>query len=112
MLKMLMVWVCCVYLGLGIARAEAQTSCSNAGDVSICQGPAGGSVMHRVGDLTFIHWQDGATTTMTRHGDFSIVNDSREGMSGTGHHVGDTTIFNLQAGTVVCTTTGPTTLCS
>ncbi len=67
--------------------------------------------MHRIGDLTLITWQDGATTTMTRQGDFSTVIDSREGMSGTAHHFGDSTIFNLQVVTVVCLTTGPTTLC-
>ncbi len=67
--------------------------------------------MHRIGDLTLITWQDGATTTLARQGDLSVVTDSREGMSGTGHHFGDITIFNLQEVTVVCTTTGLTTLC-
>lgn len=111
MLARLAVWVSWVCLSIGIGAAQAQTSCSSAGDVSICYGSLGGSVMHRIGDLTLINWPDGATTTMTRYGDFSIVTDSREGMSGTAHHSGDSTILNLHATTLVCTTTGPSTLC-
>lgn len=115
MLTKVSVWAVWMCIGAGFGAcahaAEARTTCSNAGDVSVCHGPLGGSVMHRIGDLTLVTWQDGGTTTMTRQGDFSVVIDSREGMSGTGHHFGDITIFNLEVATVVCMTTGPTTLC-
>ncbi len=100
-----------VVLCFGAAAASAQTACGNMADGLVCREPERSSVVHRVGDLTLITWQDGATTTMSRQGDFSVVTDSSQGMSGVAHHVGDTTIVSLEEFTVVCTTTGSSTLC-
>jgi hypothetical protein len=79
--------------------------------VSAHREPERSSVVHRVGDLTLITWQDGTTTTMSRQGEFSVVTDSSHGANCVAHHVGDITIVNLEKFTVVCTTTGPSTLC-
>ncbi len=91
--------------------ASAQAVCSNTATVSAYCEPQRSTVVHRVGDLTLITWQDGATTTMSRQGEFSVVTDSSHGGSCVAHHVGDTTIVNLEKFSVVCTTTGPSTLC-
>lgn len=98
-------------LCFGAAAASAQTTCSDTAHGSASHEPERSSVVHRMGDLTLITWQDGATTTMSRQGEFSVVTDSSQGVSGVAHHVGDTTIVNLEKFTVVCTTTGPSTLC-
>ncbi len=98
-------------LCLGVTAASAQAACGNTADLSVCHEPERSSVVHRVGDLMFITWQDGATTTMSRQGEFSVVTDSSQGLSGVAHHVGDTTTVNLEKFTVVCTTTGLSTLC-
>ena len=98
-------------LWLGVTAATAQTACISTADGSVCHEPERSSVVHRVGDLTLITWQDGAITTMSRQGEFSVVTDSSQGVSGVAHHVGDTTTVNLERFTVVCTTTGTSTLC-
>ena len=100
-----------VVLCLGAATASAQTACGNTADGSVCHEPERSSVVHRVGDWMLITWKDGATTTMSRQGEFSVVTDSSQGVSGVAHHVGDTTTVNLEKFTVVCTTTGASTLC-
>ena len=98
-------------LCFGMTAASAQTACGNAADGAVCHEPERSSVVHRVGDLTLITWQDGATTTMSRQGEFSVVTDSSQGVSGVAHHVGDTITVNLEKFTVICTTTGTSTLC-
>lgn len=100
-----------VLLCLGVTAASAQTACGDTVDRLVSHEPERSSVVHRVGDLTLITWQDGAITTMSRQGEFSVVTDSSQGVSVVAHHVGDTTIVNLEKFTVVCTTTGPSTLC-
>jgi len=102
---------CGAVLYFGLTVASAQPACSSTADGSVCHEPERSSVVHRVGDLTLITWQDGATTTMSRQGEFSVVTDSSQGVSSVAHHVGDTTIVNLEKFTVICTTTGTSTLC-
>ena len=102
---------CGAVLCFCLTTASAQPACGDTADGSTCQEPERSSVVQRVGDLTLITWQDGATTAMSRQGDFSVVTDSNQAASGMAHHVGDTTIVKLEKFTVVCTTTGPSTLC-
>jgi hypothetical protein len=97
-----------VLLCCGAAAASAQAACGNTTDGSVCHEPERSSVVHRVGDWMLITWKDGA---MSRQGEFSVVTDSSQGVSGVAHHVGDTTTVNLEKFTVVCTTTGASTLC-
>jgi hypothetical protein len=103
--------VCWAAMWLVSIPASAQTACSHTNIVSAHREPERSSVVHRVGDLTLITWQDGTTTTMSRQGEFSVVTDSSHGANCVAHHVGDITIVNLEKFTVVCTTTGPSTLC-
>jgi hypothetical protein len=92
--------------------ASAQTRCIHLGDTTVCQGPEGGSTLSRTGDVTLVTRDDGSSATMVRIGDSTLINDSREGKSGSAHHIGDVMIIRIGAITSVCVTAGASTLCS
>jgi len=105
-----------ILLGLSLGTAamlsHAQSTCTSVGDTRLCQGPEGWSSMTTIGDITFVTRSDGSSATMQRIGDVTIITDSREGMSGIVHHVGDRTIIDLPDGSSVCDKIDATTVCS
>lgn len=101
-----------IALAACIMPAASQTFCRSSSEPSLCDGGWGLSHLQRVGDVTHISRSDGSTATLHRHGDFSVVNDSRPEMSGTMAHYGDLAVFSTPGGSIYCITLGEMMWCT
>ena len=93
--------ICSALLCGGALGARAQ--CAGPADADAVAPATTTESVRRDGDVSYVARADGSSAVWHHSGDTANVSDTREGMSGVAHLVGDVVFLHLQQGQWMCT---------
>lgn len=64
-----------------------------------------------IGEMSYLYHADGGNAVYQRVGDVSVISDSRPGMSGMAHHVGDAVVILRESSVSYCRLLGEVMYC-